>query len=119
MNGDFCTNHVTRDVTISEKLSKYVCENFSGQTAREGLLSFWYYEIETMRSIYLDIKGKKNTLSPSAYTAYKGATWNSKTYIELRFSHYELNDLFYNLMTVMLQKNKQNYVDSVKLMGTL
>lgn len=58
LNGDFCNNHVALQTTLSQRFAHHVCENFSGKTAKEGMLSFWYYEIETMRSIYLDILGK-------------------------------------------------------------
>jgi hypothetical protein len=58
LNGDFCENHVSLQTTLSQRFAHYVCENFSGKTAKIGMLSFWYYEIETLRSIYLDILGK-------------------------------------------------------------
>jgi hypothetical protein len=58
LNGDFCKNHVALQTTLSQRFARYVCENFSGQTAKIGMLGFWYYEIETLRSIYLDILGK-------------------------------------------------------------
>lgn len=58
LNGDFCKNHVALQTTLSQRFAHHVCENFSGKTAKEGMLIFWYYEIETLRSIYLDILGK-------------------------------------------------------------
>jgi hypothetical protein len=59
------------------------------------------------------------TLSTPDYRAYKITAWNSQQYYELRMSHYEINVEFYDKMFSMLEKTKENYVDSVKLASTL
>lgn len=59
------------------------------------------------------------TLSSVDYRAYKIITWNSQQYYELRMSHYEINVEFYDKMFGMLEKTKENYVDSVRLASTL
>jgi hypothetical protein len=59
------------------------------------------------------------TLSSVDYRAYKIITWNSQQYYELRMSHYEINVEFYDKMFGMLEKTKENYVDSVRLERTL
>jgi hypothetical protein len=52
LSSDFCSTNLNKTNTISQKFSNHVCNNFSSQTAKEGLLAFWYYEVDTMRSIY-------------------------------------------------------------------
>jgi hypothetical protein len=52
LSSNFCSTNLNKTNTISQKFSNHVCEYFSSQTAKEGLLAFWYYEVDTMRSIY-------------------------------------------------------------------
>ena len=82
LNGNFCSNSISNPSNYSLTFSRYVCDNFAGKTAQEGILAYWYYEIDTLRSIYFDLIDKKLKLSAADYVKYKHGVWNDRTFFE-------------------------------------
>jgi hypothetical protein len=95
LNHNFCSRLATLKDLPPTDIALYICNTFSAKTAQEGILSFWYYEIYQIRSMAMELIGKKNS---ATFEADKLNYWRKQEYIELRMTHYEVNRYFIEII---------------------
>jgi hypothetical protein len=95
LNDNFCDRLAALKSLAPTDTALYICNNFSAKTAQEGILSFWYYEIYQIRSMAIELLGKKGL---ATFETDKLNYWTKQEYIELRMTHYEVNRYFIEII---------------------
>lgn len=97
---DYCKELQTIKKLQDNDITIYVCNNFASKTAREGILSFWYFTIYNIQLMTTELNGVQVT----DYDKWRLRYWQSSEFYQIRMAHYELNKYFIEILEEFFKK---------------
>jgi len=97
---DYCEELKAIKNLADDDIALYVCNNFVSKTAKEGILSFWYFTIYHIQLMTTELNG----VQASDFNDAKLSYWRSSEFYQIRMAHYELNKYFVDILEEFFKK---------------